>query len=41
MLDMAQNSHEIDREATKMQANALPGEGIPLKTRAVKLTSKP
>ena len=46
MLDMAQNSRfsdEIDREATKMQADAhlqndLPGKGIPLKTTQIFLT---
>ena len=46
VLDMAQNnrfSDEIDREATKIRANAhlqngLPGEGIPLKTTQIFLT---
>ena len=46
MLDMAQNSRfsdEIDREATKMRADAhlqnnLPGEGFPLKTTQTFLT---
>ena len=47
MLDMAQNnrfSDEIDREATEIRADAhlqdgLPGEGIPLKTIQIFLTT--
>ena len=47
MLDMAQNSRfsdEIDREATKMRADAhlhndlRPGKGIPIKTTQIFLT---